>query len=344
MTQSITKTATVALVLLLVLTLLLPLAATAEEDVRYVSQPSTGEMVPLLKSPSAEGKVQGYYFAGTAARALEEKDGYTKVAIGEFRGYIESQYLTYDRENLAVVGYATVNNEKAGEKLTLRGEPSTTAKALGKYENGVTVQILGEKEGFYHVRAYDKEGYMIKDNLLVDGTPSKEELTKLTAAYVGARNLNMRAFPDKGAPALGKVSKEHVTILGVAGPWLYVELSRTKGTDIRQQRGFILMQYVDTIGDYSAEAASSAYDYVVGIVKGPKEGDRLNLREKAKKDSDSLGKYFNNTQVKVLNPDDFTKKSVKWMHVEVDGKEGYMEKEYLALVNSTDPSTWKSVR
>ena len=57
----------------------------------------------------------------------------------------------------------------------------------------------------------------------------------------------------------------------------------------------------------------------------PNPGDRLHLRAEPKKDSASLGKYYNGTPLKVLE------RGTEWTKVQIGGKMGYMMTAYLAF-------------
>lgn len=60
------------------------------------------------------------------------------------------------------------------------------------------------------------------------------------------------------------------------------------------------------------------------VVNNPNPEDRLHLRTAPSRDAASLGKYYNNTPVRVLGTDG------DWFHVSVFGVEGYMLRRYLA--------------
>ena len=61
------------------------------------------------------------------------------------------------------------------------------------------------------------------------------------------------------------------------------------------------------------------------VVNNPNPADRLHLREKADRSSDSLGKFYNGTPVKIL------KKQGDWYQVQIGqvGLTGWMMKKYL---------------
>ena len=69
--------------------------------------------------------------------------------------------------------YAIVQNPNAADRLNLRAAPSRDAQSLGKYYNGVEVQILEDlNNGWVRVRIGHRgtaEGYMMKEYLQEDG-------------------------------------------------------------------------------------------------------------------------------------------------------------------------------
>lgn len=70
--------------------------------------------------------------------------------------------------------YAVVHNPDAADRLNLRAAPNKEAESLGKYYNGVWVQILEElNNGWVRVRIGNRgvaEGYMMKAYLQYDNT------------------------------------------------------------------------------------------------------------------------------------------------------------------------------
>lgn len=62
--------------------------------------------------------------------------------------------------------YAVVNNPDPEDRLNLRSQPSRDAASLGKYFNGVMVQVLGSAgNGWARVRVGATEGYMMTEYL-----------------------------------------------------------------------------------------------------------------------------------------------------------------------------------
>lgn len=68
--------------------------------------------------------------------------------------------------SLSTGKWAVVNNPDPADRLNLRSEPSREAASLGKYFNGVMVQVLGRTEsGWAQVRVGSTEGYMMTEYL-----------------------------------------------------------------------------------------------------------------------------------------------------------------------------------
>jgi len=62
--------------------------------------------------------------------------------------------------------YAVVNNPDMADRLNLRQEPSTGAKSLGKYLNGVVVRVLENvNDRWAKVQVGDVTGYMMREYL-----------------------------------------------------------------------------------------------------------------------------------------------------------------------------------
>lgn len=74
-----------------------------------------------------------------------------------------------------------------------------------------------------------------------------------------------------------------------------------------------------SLADALAHMDASGY----AAVRNPNPADRLHLRAEPRKDSESLGKYYNGTPVRVLE------ERGKWAQVEVFGRIGWMMREYL---------------
>ena len=108
-------------------------------------------------------------------------------------------------------------------------------------------------------------------------------------------------------------------VLGQRGDWTHVEVEGVEGWMLSRYLSFP----TSAVGTDVPSAIPIAY------VNNPRPTDRLNLRQAADEDTDSLGKYYNNTRLEVLGVCD------GWYHVRVleDGRTGYMAAAYVTLAD-----------
>lgn len=294
--------------LLLLLALLLPATGLAE-DVAYVINPKPEDRLHLRDKPSGDGESLGKYYTGTVVEVLGQNGDYSNVRVGNQRGYMLREFLTNGNVSFSLGEWGIVNVKNVRESVHIRGEAQKGAKSRGMLPNGAAVQILDETDEYYHVRALETDGYILKAFILPEGGEHRTPLTPLAQGEVG-ENVNLRAFPDRKAPSLGTCPGQSVAILGTVGVWYYVECH----SDIpaERQRGFILGQYVTP---YDAGTQPPYY----AVVSAEAENERTALRGMADAKGASMGEYFNGTQVEVLDHADGT-----WWKVRIDGRDGYM--------------------
>ncbi len=127
--------------------------------------------------------------------------------------------------------YAAVNNPNAKDRLHLRTGSKATATSLGKYFNGVKVQVLSfHGEGLWaKVRIGGTEGYMMSKYLLfgndVDRVKSVIPTVRLTTDKVNLRETASSNGKVLGQYALGT----SVKVWGVGETWLHVEVGGKSG-------------------------------------------------------------------------------------------------------------------
>ena len=132
------------------------------------------------------------------------------------------------------------------------------------------------------------------------------ETTKVTA-YL----LRLRSQPSAKATVLDAYPRGTVvTILRKGSPWTKVK--------VRGKVGYMQTNMLAYGRTYTSESFSSG-----GSVMYVAKGIRLNLREAPSSDSEILASYRGGTKVTVL------RKGKYWYRVSVNGKVGYMGKDYL---------------
>lgn len=303
--------------LLLCLAMILPTVGLAEE-IRYVYNQEDYDRLNLRKTPDVEGESIGRFYKGTTVRVLDMGDTYAKVRIGDLTGYMQHQYLITERAAWAAGKWGTVNVEGTGQSINLRAKPNSKSTVLQTYPNGTAVQILGESGDFYHVRAVDFDGYMQKSLLVVADQNSGFPIFNIAYGTLINDKVNLRSYPSRQGTSILQMNRGKLMIIAACGPWYYVTYP-WDGTDEERQYGFVL-------GNQLALSVTSWETPNVAVVNNPKESDRLILRGSASASGAVLGRYFNDTQVEVLE------KNGSWWRVRVDGKEGYMDSKYLQAV------------
>ncbi|MDR0930101.1 MAG: hypothetical protein LBM74_10395 [Oscillospiraceae bacterium] len=223
-----------------------------------------------------------------------------------------------------------VNLPQVEDMQALYAEPNEAAAVLGEYARGTNAWLLGEADGFSHIRLGDgTEGYMPSDKLL-DMTPFTQLARPMKARQrqLWQDNINLRVFrlyhyPLYTAPygALRPVDFESLTVLGLFGAWVHVRTANN-------QEGYIPGVELDM--------SIELYDIQPGTYEGAfyaaQEDARLTtlLYAEPSEDSAVLGEYYNGTQMEalgnIINPD----YTVIWAKVRIGELEGYV------LIDSTN--------
>ena len=129
--------------------------------------------------------------------------------------------------------YAIVQNPNAADRLNLRAAPSRDAQSLGKYYNGVEVQILEDlNNGWVRVRIGHRgtaEGYMMKGYLQEDGTQTVKSAMPTYTSTSSAWELYQSRDVNGAYDMYGY--GETVTLLGFTSKWWHVQ--------IREYTGFV---------------------------------------------------------------------------------------------------------
>ena len=214
---------------------------------------------------------------------------------------------------------AVVLNPVVEERLHLRTSPSKNAESLGKYYNGVEVEILDYvNTSWAYVRIDTLTGYMQTKYL---STVLDSEQVDAMPRYISTSSAwELYSMPNRSSAYTTYGKNEIVRLLGFSEDWWHVEIERKEDDYLNVARtGFIpaVNSLQPTSGAYGA-------GYRTAVVKNPNEANRLNLRVSPTKDSTSLGRYYNGTTVVLL--DDMPG---SWWHVSIGGLEGYMDGSFL---------------
>ncbi len=141
-------------------------------------------------------------------------------------GFIHVPLSSLLEEHATVKSLAWVSNPNSADRLNLRTKPSASAASLGKYYNGVQVEILElAKNGWVQVRIGElATGYMQVKYLSAYEVANVEPQVRSTCA------TQLCLQPRTGSKALNPIlAGEEMTVLGVCSGWYHVRMENLDG-------------------------------------------------------------------------------------------------------------------
>lgn len=312
----------------------------------------------LLREAKENAQLQAVVMPGNEIRLLGAHEGFYLIYTDDIFGFVPQGCIDTDARSVklprevlwarpdyyadASFAFALVNPAKDDDLVELYANATAKGEPLARYACGTTVQLLDKDTSgpYWHVRTVDHEGYMLHTLLQVDGQPGKIALTGIQGirAYLSGEEFTLCSFPDENAPLSNVKDALYFEVLGMAGDWFLV-------------RG--------TLGDFENPSTyqgyirpSAATDFAVGmelpcdygILILPDGLERTALYAAPSADAAILGRYFHTTQVELFEKrvlfDDSYSGEVQdeseidgpenaFLHVRVDGKEGYILKDHI---------------
>ena len=264
-------------------------------------------------------------------------------------------------------------------KLHLRKSPYPSGSSLGLYENGTQVTVLNIIGEWAQVSVMGKAGYMMSKYLAAvmpaDGdeanapeisqepepsaspepssTPASDAFATGATLYVQTGNdgkLNLRVKASSSAATVDRYANStQVTVLSVSGAWVRVQVNNRTGYMMKRYLSPDAVTAVIATPAPSATPAPEAVDTAAPTSSPTPAPDsqlsgstlyvntgndgKLNLRTKASSSAAPVDRYANGTQVAVI------KVSGAWAYVRVNGRTGYMMKQYLSAQAYHDASS-----
>ena len=335
------------------------LKAAVDAGPRYMSTSSAWQ---LWQSPSYTAAYDMYGY-GVEIRLMGQISGWWHVEVTNQLQYVDhvvtgfvpasnTQFQLVSGSYIGGYSTAVVKNPNSGDRLNLRAEPTSKSTSLGKYYNGTVVAILDKSNDWYKVQIGNLTGWMSGAYLDVSSSQNRVKDVRPVLTVLGN---NTELFYDR-SEASGVVTTfsagTKLTVLGVNSSWYHVEYNGEYGfvrisdmsvgdtvtfetettTVVRpawqaKQAGQITTANWPVSHDQNYDGQ---FDYTVAIINNPNPSNRLNLREEPSSKSDSLGKYYNGVQGKVLEQRD------GWVKVSVGGVVGWMDSNFLTL--TTNPA------
>lgn len=327
----------------LTLLLLLLLSVTAQADSTSYGVVFGAANVNLRSAPSTSATVMGAYDKGTWMTVRGYSNGFYQVETPDGRyGWMRQDYLLVSADATGTIGYVS----HAGY-LNLRREASTSAKVLGKYDDGTPCVILDRMGDWYYVSVGGQTGYFLTRFISTRSGVYSDKLGMVISPNKEA--VYLRTGPGKNYSRITSVTGcTYVMILQQGNGWWKVAVNGRVGfmsTDylraghIRLSEGEALCAKAAGNTSGSSSSSSTSQQATYAVVNNPNPSDKLNLRSKASTRGTSLGKYSNGTVVTMISQGD------QWCKVKTpDGKTGYMMTDYLSIPTSGSSSSTRIVR
>lgn len=192
----------------------------------------------LRAAPDYSGQVVSQLINGTGVSVLLKGKTFWKVSASGTTGYVDSAFLMEgytpqpvpDPDPVPVTkGYCIVNNPRSTQYLNLRAQPSTSAKVLAQYKNGIRLEIVEPGETWCKVygKASGNTGYVMTDYVKLYGVSASPTKT----VQNGSTFVNLRSAPSQqtGAVYQRLYSGTVVTVLTPGDEWTQVRYNGQTG-------------------------------------------------------------------------------------------------------------------
>lgn len=176
--------------------LLAGFAMAAEGDMAVAVGATTGSALRMRSEASTSASIVKTLDKGVAVAVLDDTlDGWYKVSFGGSTGFVSSDYLVIDQDNI-FEAYGCVN----ADGVNVRADASTESAALASVDAGTIVTVNGFVDGWYDVTCkYGTEGYIRSDFL--DLTTASAKSTSNSAIVDTAKtHLGTRYVYGGSAP------------------------------------------------------------------------------------------------------------------------------------------------
>ncbi|MCL2866567.1 MAG: leucine-rich repeat protein [Clostridia bacterium] len=211
----------------------------------------------------------------------------------------------------------------ANTRITLYERAESKSPQRATYRTGTTALILEEGSAYTKVRVGNQEGY-VENEYFLRTTELTNGVPLIWGKVIGISFYNeyytVYDTPDEASGGTTLEGYPQVNILGTCGTMYYVY--------VNGKLGYMPTNALDVGFDAQTQQTGQRF----GVVCNPDSHDRLHLRKEPSTKSASLGRYYNGTQVQILDY------SGQWYHVKVDGKEGYMLDTYVREMREILPT------
>ncbi len=299
----------------LAVALLIALAASAAfAETAVVNNPDPTDRLNLRESAKAGAPILRKYFNGVEAEILSDVSAdWAKVRIGGAEGFMQRKFLATGAAADAVaraipVGIVDVTPPET--KLALRERETDDSAAVGSYDQGTAVLVLGISDGWLYVRVESdgRTGFMRSQ-----WVTQAENLRTAVVSDANKAKTTLRETPKTNGKALGQYD---------GGVPMVVLFSFEK------LEGWTRVRIGDTVGfinngqlHFNPEPAAQPYSGAQMRAENP--GSHINMRKTPDRNGQIVAKLEDGAGVNVLGT------SGPWSHVVWMGQYGYIQTSFL---------------
>lgn len=163
-----------------------------------------GDYVNIRKTPSMKGKILGKLYEGSAAKILEEKDGWTKIESGSVAGYIKSEYLaTGAKAEKLADKYGTYYAKVKPGTITLnvRKQPNTKCTIITQIPEDESFEVVKIGKDWVKISIDGDKGYVAK------------EFVNLHAKFKKAISIEEEQAEERRKAAAAEAERERLAAL-----------------------------------------------------------------------------------------------------------------------------------
>jgi cell wall-associated NlpC family hydrolase len=160
-------------------------ASAAESEQAIAVGATTGSSLRLREEPTTSASIVTTLNKGVAVAILDDStDGWYKISYNGSTGYVSSDYMIVDRDNL----FTTYGRTNA-DSVNVRSSASTDSEVLASIATGTIVTINGFENGWYKVTCkYGTEGYIRSDLLdMTSSATSSSAISETALQHLGTR-------------------------------------------------------------------------------------------------------------------------------------------------------------
>ena len=223
-----TKRIAMLLAIATILSIFMSIGVFAEEnDVDSVSLGKvTANGLNLREKPDIDSKVLTVIPKDTKIAVAETDNGWSKVMIGGYVGYVAAKYISKQEDGDASLSYGKV----IGEIVYMRAGSSTSYPIRAAMKNDSYVKIVGIEDGWFKVETLGGKykGFMHPNYILpvkrteVEGEPEPEKTTSSSSSSSSKSSSKSSSSKSSSGSSSSKTSSKAAQLIEIAKKYIGV--------------------------------------------------------------------------------------------------------------------------